>query len=132
MCLPLPKMSETDHEYHPNGNKTMKRRYLTNVQITKADDSQNYAALWGMCTKDGAMFYNVSSGPLNELGWSAADWTEFASAIGRVLAGCLAKPATYEKGEDKRLAKLQRWAARNAAIVKANRDAAMIAANVDR
>ena len=107
---------------------------LKNVTIVPASkkqeaiDSQNYAALWGSTFGDGPLFYNVSSGPINELGWTAEEWTEFAAAIGRQITAVTLKPENFDKNDKAQLEKLQRWATRNAKVMKKITDARNFAA----
>lgn len=96
---------------------------LKNVIIGKgknALDSQSYAALWGSGTSDGALFYNVSSAPLNELGWSFTEWFDFAKAIHNQLEAFNRKPSDYDANDKEDLLKLYRWATRCARRVRNN------------
>lgn len=87
-------------------------------QSEPAMNSQDYSALWGMCSGDWGLFYGVSSAPLDELDWDSSVWDRFANVIGIQLANVKAKPSDYDRGDDKHLEKLLKWAQKCAKIVR--------------
>jgi len=74
------------------------------------NDPQSYAALWGSTVGDGPLFYNVSSAPVGQLGWNAAQWQKFVAACVRLIDTVEKNPKSYGPHDAADLRKLLGWA----------------------